>query len=166
MAIIYARNRPLNDGFVQPTYGTADADQIYGTAGNDVLVGGAGNDYLMGGYGNDTLVGGSGADTMWGGRGLDRFYFGSVGDMVGDVIGDFSTSEDKIDARNVTHGEGLFIGMAGFSGSGEVEVRHFYVANRMGGATTVQFDLDGDGTADASLQLRSAYHLSAEDFLI
>jgi Ca2+-binding RTX toxin-like protein len=86
----------------QTVTGSAGADEIYGGIGNDMLSGGAGDDVLNGGSGNDVLTGGAGFDSLIGRSGLDTFVFSlnSTPDIVDpiEIILDFTTGEDKIDA--------------------------------------------------------------------
>ena len=92
-----------------------DAYEIVSNArgGNDTLLGGDGDDRLTGdavsmrgasSAGNDVLDGGKGDDTLFGDaqsfdstgqRGADRFAFGF--DSGSDIIGDFTTGQDRID---------------------------------------------------------------------
>jgi Ca2+-binding RTX toxin-like protein len=100
--------------------GGTGADSLYGGGGADALLGGAGADYLEGGSGADTIEGGSGSDTLTGStdvyndefgnpitgdRAVDIFLFRSVAesnlDNGTDVINDFETGIDIIDARNL-----------------------------------------------------------------
>ncbi|MGF1454224.1 MAG: LamG-like jellyroll fold domain-containing protein [Alphaproteobacteria bacterium] len=85
-------------------------DTLDGQNNNDRLEGGVGNDTLRGGDGRDTLDGGSGGDRLEGGRGADRLIGGDgrdifvIGNNFGrDVLVDFTSGADRIDARNVTN---------------------------------------------------------------
>ena len=62
---------------------------------NNVLTGNASANYLLGGAGNDRLNGMGGNDVLFGEAGQDVFAF-SVGSG-GDVIGDFSMTDDRMD---------------------------------------------------------------------
>jgi Ca2+-binding RTX toxin-like protein len=75
-------------------YGHDGNDTLRGETGNDTLYGDVGNDTLYGQAGNDVLSGGAGADVLYGGDGNDTFT-GSVADLSGDTIADF-TSGDTI----------------------------------------------------------------------
>ncbi len=77
-----------NDSIV----GNDGINSLNGQGGADILSGGAGSDTLVGGLGSDTLLGGSGADTLTGGQDADTFK-GTVADMNGDVIADFTVGE-------------------------------------------------------------------------
>ena len=90
--------------------GGAGNDTLYGGAGNDLLAGGTGNDSLNGGADNDTLIGGIGNDILIGGTGADTFVWaladkGSNGKPAIDKIADFSSTEDKLDLRDLLIGE-------------------------------------------------------------
>lgn len=97
-------------------------DTVLAGAGDDILRGGDGDDALFAGAGDDYLYGGNGADVLTGGNGADRFYFGALGEGLGDkdIIADFSAGDDiridpKGDAglyRELDAGE-LFIGGKG-----------------------------------------------------
>jgi Ca2+-binding RTX toxin-like protein len=117
--------------------GTANADLLFGDGGNDTLDGAGGNDtqrggqgddLLIGGEGDDVLVGDFGNDTLTGGMGADSFVLrpGTINELsTGDVITDFNPLEgDQI----VIMGD-LLLETLGFE----------------------PIDLDGDGTADATL---------------
>ncbi len=117
--------------------GTPNPDLLFGDGGNDTIKGGIGNDterggngddLLIGGQGDDFLVGDFGNDTLTGGTGADSFVLrpGTITELsTGDIITDFDPLEgDKI----VIVGDSL--------------------------VETVEFepiDLDGDGSADATL---------------
>ena len=107
---------------------TGGATTLTGSAANDSITGGAGNDTLIGGGGADTLIGGGGVDSITGGAGADTFVqangssvasSGGWSDLyqVGssefvlidqvssinfgtaiDVITDFNSDDDKLDA--------------------------------------------------------------------
>lgn len=93
------------------------ADTLSGGAGNDVISGGgAGDDVLVGGDGDDSMGGDAGADTYTGGAGTDLFI-GSVADLNGDVITDFST-----DDRIVVVGSDLSASLNGVAASTAVDL--------------------------------------------
>jgi Ca2+-binding RTX toxin-like protein len=66
-----------------------------GNALNNNLTGNAIGNYLLGGLGNDTLNGMGGGDVLFGEGGNDVFVFGAG--TGGDVIGDFTRGQDRID---------------------------------------------------------------------
>ncbi|WP_267902382.1 M10 family metallopeptidase [Chachezhania sediminis] len=122
--------------------GRADDDKLYGEAGDDVILGGQGNDVIDGGTGNDVIVGGLGLDRVKGGTGADTFVFTSVDDQ-GDIIYDFSQrSGDRFDISDLLAGNGLTLGQA--LGNGVLDF-----SRASSSASYLDFDLDGDGGADA-----------------
>jgi Ca2+-binding RTX toxin-like protein len=128
-------------------------DTINGGAGNDNLAGGAANDNLNGGDGNDILVGGLGADILTGGAGTDVFKYNSLAEMgenyySRDSITDFGVG-DKINLSAIA---GLsFVSTGNFTGvANQVRVVNYY------GAINLEIDINGDSSADYSLQLLHA----------
>jgi Ca2+-binding RTX toxin-like protein len=159
--------------------GTAGDDTIFGEAGADALYGNAGDDVLVGGDGSDSLRGGLGKDTLTGGAGRDTFVFLSADETSttkADVITDFDRSQlDRISLRAIDTDLSLdgdqpfaFIGRAKFSGGGDgAELRFIWGGTGPGAFTTVQGDVDGDGTADFVIRLGGTHvDLSAADFLL
>ena len=61
----------------------------------NVLIGSDSSNWLLGGAGNDTINGMGGNDVLFGEAGNDIFVFGT--DTDGDVIGDFTQGQDRID---------------------------------------------------------------------
>jgi Ca2+-binding RTX toxin-like protein len=117
--------------------GTANPDLLFGDGGNDTLDGAGGNDTQRGGQGDDLLIGGEGDDflfgdfgndTLTGGMGADSFVLrpGTITELsTGDVITDYNPLEgDQI----VIMGD-VLLETLGFEA----------------------IDLDGDGSADATL---------------
>ena len=154
--------------------GNALANTLTGNAGNNHLSGLGGKDTIGGGNGNDTIAGGLGSDLLTGGTGADTFVFNSMTDSKlaaksRDVIKDFSTAQgDKvdvsaIDANSVTAGsqEFSFIGTSGFTHHAG-ELRYATVK----GNALVYGDVDGNGTADFSMQLLHVASLHASDFIV
>lgn len=140
-------------------HGGAGRDQFRGAGGNDLLFGGAGNDVLRGGLGNDVMTGGTGADT---------FVFGTIietGTGGGhDLIRDFQAGIDHVSLAGIDANWNMagnqafhFIGSAAFS-SAAGELRF---ADGM-----VRGDVDGDGQADFSIEVRSLSGLSLQDFVL
>lgn len=161
-------------------YGQQGNDTLHGLEGGDTLLGGAGRDSIFGGDGwdriygqdgNDTIYGGEGRDTIVGGRGVDRltsyedvgsrdtFVFrpGDTGttEATMDRIEGFVSGEDVIDLRSF--GGLSFVGGAAFSGRGRAEM---IFDNRI-----IQIDANGDGQADAAIELRHVSSVIANDFL-
>lgn len=104
--------------------GGAGSDYVLGGALNDVLKGNGGADTLSGGEGADTINGGAGTDVLEGGAGKDRFVFTSLD---GDRISDWQAG-DVVDVLGL-----------------EIYGLKLTVS---GGATRVDFDVDGDGQFD------------------
>ena len=147
--------------------GGSGNDKLDAGTGDDVLDGGAGDDRLDGGAGIDVLIGGPGADILTGGSHMDRFVF-REGDMGGttsataDHITDFSHIDgDRIDLSDVDANalrsgvqHFVFIGSETFDHiAGELRV------GRLGSATVLQADTDGDGRADFAVFIDN--HLDA-----
>jgi Ca2+-binding RTX toxin-like protein len=152
-------------GNVENLTGTVDTGQSL--TGNGLA------NTLTGAGGNDTLTGGDGQDFLFGGGGADVFAFAntdsSADHALADVIGDFdSGAGDKIDlalidARTTNQGDQAFdfIGTDAFSGAaGELH----YLQD--GGNTFVEGDVDGDGTADFSIQVTGLHDFVATDFVL
>ena len=176
------------DGYAPGIPGNGQGPAAY-IGGDDTLRGGGGNDRLSGGHGADVLVGGAGADVFSFGTHVpfntnsvtpDIFVLDSgVGEGARDAIRDFAQGEDVIDLSlllNLAHrfldvDESYeFIGTAAFTGE-RAQVRYAVEGDR----TVVQLDgaafLSGavtgvDGVADAEIELRGAYALQANDFVL
>lgn len=134
------------------------------------LVGGAGADVLVGNGNDQVLIGGGGSNVMTGGGGNDLFYFTlddltSAGKLNSERITDFSQG-DRIDLSSLensisNHAGFDFIGTGAFGGhAGELRVFD------QGGNTIVAGDLNGDKTADFTIQLDGHHILSSTDFLL
>jgi Ca2+-binding RTX toxin-like protein len=143
---------------IENAWGGSNRDTLTGNEIANVLSGNAGNDILLGNGGDDHLFGGSGNDTMTGGNGIDWFEwdFPEMSESATDTITDFAPGEDKLRI----HGAQYFIGTAAFTG-GTNEVR----ATTGGGFTTVEFDWDGNKTADLVIRLTGSPAVSAGDFV-
>lgn len=153
---------------------------VHAGLGNDRLTGGAGADRLFGDGGNDILQAGAGNDWLEGGTGADTFVFVAPGDSrplalrsdgkkhLPDVIADFAPGVDKIDLSAIDAIGGtaandafVFIGIGAFTRqAGQVR----YQAD--GANTSVYADLDGDGSADLHIVLRTPVTLAATDFIL
>lgn len=133
-----------------------------------------GNDSLTAGGENDTLIGAAGADTLHGGTGNDSFIFVRQTDSgatapTSDLIVDFVRGEDVIDLAGVdartTNGVPndafTFIGTAVFSNVAG-QLRYGTAA----GVTTLQMDVNGNGTADTIIRLTGTLTLTAQDFVL
>lgn len=156
-------------------------DVLAGQDGSDLLLGGAGNDTLDGGDGNDTLEGGddtdvlrgrAGEDELAGGLGLDFLTGGAGADIfvfrttaqagtgaTRDQILDFEQGSDMINVVSMSPGVFGFIGTAGFSGPNQIRV-----IETATGSSIVQFDVDGDGRADAEIRVAGVTGLGVDDF--
>lgn len=176
------------DGYAPGIPGNGQGPAQY-LGGNDTLRGGDGDDYLSGGHGADVLVGGDGADRFAFGthipfntNNVTPTVFAldtGVGEGARDVVRDFAQGEDVIDLslllnlghRHLSINESYeFIGTAEFSGD-RAQVRYVVEGDR----TIVQLDgtqyssgavLGVDGAADAEIELRGAYALTAGDFVL
>lgn len=161
-------------------FGNALDNRMAGNGGANVLRGLNGDDRLVGGGGADTLEGGNGADVLAGGAGLDSLRGGAGGDL-------FLFQRDELD------GSGVLAQIADFNrGQGDrlavggLFVSHFIGANPFTGdpghgdegASAGQFryeafaggvrllgDVDGDGSADWTIEVLGAASLRAGDFL-
>lgn len=145
--------------------GSVQNDTIDGKGAADTLDGGAGDDTIRGGGGGDTITGGLGKDTMTGGAGNDLFMFtdaaeSAVGNLR-DRITDFTQGADRINVSAMA--SFTFIGGTAFDGSGNAELRFIQTAN---GTTTVQGDVDGNGTRDFEIRLDGLFTLLQDDFVL
>jgi Ca2+-binding RTX toxin-like protein len=144
--------------------GTGD-DLLRGAGQNDLFFGGKGSDRLHGDAGDDTLIGGQGRDSLFGGAGADEFKYIARGESDAasgrDTIMDFNRADgDRINFDQLV-GTGSFIGHAAFSGEvGEVR----FISTTSG--SRVFFDVDGDGTADFSVNVAGVTTLRAADFIL
>jgi|694.fasta_scaffold18891_6 Ca2+-binding RTX toxin-like protein len=133
------------EGGADSLFGGLGADTLEGGLGNDFLDGGTGNDRLDGGDNNDSLIGGAGNDTLTGGIGQDAFRFGSPTEGT-DVITDFASGTDRIQARSSTFG-GLALGTlaaGNFRLSGQaLPAAPVFIYN--GATGTLSFDANGSG---------------------
>lgn len=153
--------------------GTGSANVIRGVGGADILFGLGGSDTLDGGAGADQLTGGAGADRQTGGAGADRFIFTALSDSTvalsgRDTVLDFSRAQgdridlSAIDANTALAGNQTFtLTPADFTGvAGQISVA------RWGNDNTVRLDVNGDGVADAAIQVVSVTALIAADFIL
>lgn len=158
-------------------YGSAGANVIEGNGGSDFLFGYGGNDVVKGGASSDNIVGGGARDQLSGGTEADAFIFTSTSHSgttaaTRDVILDFEDAGDvialdRIDAKAGTAANDAFtfIGTdVAFRGqAGELRSVHTATGQR------VQADLNGDGRADFSIDLRDATYaitLTEADFAL
>lgn len=146
--------------------GSRDADSLVGTSFDDFMQGYDGADTLRGGLGSDTLIGGADDDLIEGGRGSDRlsggsgsdtFVYTSILDLAGDRIADFGPG-DRIDVGAFPYTWGSeypFSGQTSLLRYGATTIDNGTVA-----ATVIEFDLDGDTLADASIFLVGLHRLT------
>lgn len=147
-------------------------DTVVGSVGEDSLHGGDDDDRLFGGSGNDTLKGGEGRDHIVGGSGVDEladyeeidvtdtFVFDQgdtgVGEGNRDIIRGFNSGIDQID---LTDYDGLALQFgATFAGNGSGAI--VFTGN------LVRIDADGDGVADAEIQLAGVSAVQVSDFIL
>jgi Ca2+-binding RTX toxin-like protein len=140
--LIAAANKTLSGTANADTLnGNAGNDILWGLGGNDVLNGGEGNDTLYGGNGNDTLTGGLGTDIYVGGSGTDTFRFTSPDEINGDTILDFADDRIAFAIAGLRYiGDTIFTGTPG--------------EYRVEGNGWIDFDSDGDGSADKSVHVQ------------
>ena len=159
-------------------YGDAGYDTLFGGADADTLYGGTLDDTLGGDAGNDVLYGEAGRDTLRGGAGADKFAYAALSDSrIGDgidQIADFVRGVDKIDLSQIdanafTAGNQAF-DWAGMSQpaarGGTVWGQHFATNGTNPEFVRVYADVDGDGTADMSIDVLGVSSLSAGDFVL
>ena len=164
---------------VENLRGSAFADRLYGTNYPNTLEGLAGDDFLKGSSGVDKLNGGAGDDTLSGGYSNDIFIYSLTTDSTvanPDGITDFAagsptTYADRIDLSRIDANSALsgnqafsFVGTAPFTLGTPGQVR----VSLSGGHAFVTGDVNGDQTADFSIELvnvTSTANLDATDFL-
>jgi Ca2+-binding RTX toxin-like protein len=112
-----------------------------------------------------------GVETLAGAAGEDTFVFpllaDSAADPTRDVISDFEVGIDRIDlsaldANAALEGDQAFT----FVGAGRDAVANSVTFFQEGGDTIVQADVNGDATADFSVQLKGPHALTATDFVL
>ena len=152
------------------TGGSGD-DTLDGGSGDDALAGGDDDDILIGGDGNDELTGGAGTDQLIGGSGADRFVFGDAAGshaQAPDLVFDFDAVQgDRIEVSGIDaisgtteNDEFIFVGDDVFSGSaGELR----FVQDHADGL--LEGDINGDATADFSLELLGVTSITGEDIM-
>jgi serralysin len=154
---------------IENAIGSLNNDLIIGSNGANTLMGLAGSDELQGKSGNDILVGGLGQDFMFGEGDADTFVFEKVADSAAntlrDIIFDFSRAAgDRIDLSGIDANTALrgnqafeFIGTAAFTGeAGEARFSN--------GILSV--DVNGNGTADMTVEVRGLTTMLATDFVL
>jgi len=152
---------------------TADRIDLTGITLTNItrVEGGNGNDTITGSAGADTILGGAGADLLRGGAGADVFDYDLVSDSrltLVDTIAEFERGLDRIDlstidANSQSAGDQAFafIGTDAFSGvAGQLR----YQLTSTGVQVTV--DVDGNRTADMTINLTGLSALAASDFIL
>ncbi len=165
---------------VENLRGSPLADSLFGTNSANTLEGLAGDDAIKGASGVDKINGGLGDDTLTGGFSNDLFIYSLTADSTvanPDGILDFSagsstTFGDRIDlslvdADTTVNGNQTFsfVGTAPFTLGTRGEVR----VSLSGGHVFVTGDVNGDQTADFSIELVNVTvttNLNATDFLL
>lgn len=155
-------------------HGGTGHDSVSGGTGNDILIGSDGNDTLKGGAGNDTISGGGGKDHLSGDTGSDVFRYQALSESgptaaARDVITGFTHSDDinlsAIDANTHANGNQAFVFVQNFSHhAGQLQWDKLSAERFL-----VSADVNGDGHADFSLEVRTAVGFgqpAASDFIL
>ena len=79
-----------------------------------------------------------------------------------DVIRDFTQGEDRVDVSELAEGEFAWLAGGGFTASGAAEAR----AEQGGGRTRLLLDIDGDGAADAAVEIQGVVSLTRADLVL
>jgi Ca2+-binding RTX toxin-like protein len=149
-----------DDVIVGGTWG----DQIKGGDDNDRLFGNQGRDVLWGDAGDDVIVGSQNADNLYGGTGADTFLYRVMSDSLSnemDVIRDFVSGQDRLDF-SALHSDTITLNLLGsFSGTGPSAI-----TREVGAHSFADIDLNGDSTADMTIQLIRAQGLQESDFVL
>ncbi len=160
--------------------GGAGNDKLRGENGNDTLNGSSGNDDIAGQDGNDDLRGGTGDDRLVGGNGRDIFNGGAGADLLADWedgnsrdIFVFNPGDTGVRARDRDTIEGFDSGtdridLTGFGGLEWIDEQGFD-----GSGAQVRFmdqrlaiDADGDGEADARIDILWVRDMNAGDLIL
>ncbi|NYS25581.1 right-handed parallel beta-helix repeat-containing protein [Rhodobacteraceae bacterium 2376] len=154
--------------------GNSEANELRGGLGNDTLSAGGvapgQTDVLRGIDGNNTLISNEGRTHLYGGDGNDTFRFLDDahvtvgGGTVRDRIYNFESGKDIIDLDAIVDGDSfVFLGNAGFSGSGVAELRFWTDSNN---TSMILGDVNGNGSADIEIQVVRAGELFESDFIL
>ncbi|MFP5077281.1 calcium-binding protein [Rhizobium sp. YIM 134829] len=159
---------------IESLTGSAFSDKLYGDNSGNGFSGSLGNDLIDAAGGNDLLIGGAGADSLYGGDGADTFLYSFVWESTvesagRDTIFDFSgIAGDKInlsgmDADTAVAGDQAFTFIADAAFTNRAgELRY----EKTGGDTFIYGDVDGNGTADFSIQLKGDAVLTDSYFML
>jgi hypothetical protein len=142
-------------GFSDKLSGDGSANSIFGNAGNDVITGKGGADLLDGGSGADTFVYLSVTDSTLGAMDLIRGFNTMEGNRIDLAAVDAIAGNKSRDHFTFRDG-GLFTGSAG----------ELIATEQSSGHHLVQGDVNGDWVADFAIQVESAGHLSAANFIL
>ena len=158
--LVDAQRNLIGNNKANRLLGNVLANIIDGRGGKDTLIGYLGNDILKGRSGNDRFDAGEGADLIIGGGGADRFIYRSLADSTvaqSDTIRKLS-GKDRFDLRHFdTDVKFTFIDTNKFSGTaGELRTTR----------TSLQADLDGDGSADFRVNFTNTFRLEADQLLL
>ena len=155
----------IGDEFSNILEGLDGADTLTGEGGADFLFGGNGDDTLIAGDGDDILNGSLGRDILWSGDGADIFEYLDIAESVvgadRDIIRDFEQDTDLIDLSA--------IGATSFSAGGFTNTAGEVTSRLLSGGskTLIEFDQDGDGTADFHiLMTNGGFTITEGDFIL
>jgi hypothetical protein len=134
-----------------------------------VLDGRDGQDSLNGGSRADSITGGAGGDTLTGGADSDRFLYNAVSDSAVatgvDTITDLRNIDrvdlHLIDADSNVAGNQAFHLVSAFTGHARELVVTYHTTGVYAGFTTIEGDVDGDGTADLTILATDDHHTFA-----
>ena len=142
-------------------------ENVIGSKYGDRLDGNDESNTLDGFHASDVLNGRGGADVLTGGTGNDRFVFASAAEANGDRVTDFSVGFDKLDFRPIDSDGNLpsdqkftwldtaaFTGKAGQLREYDQDGKHF-----------VAGDINGDGSADFTIEVAGTTDLASTDIL-
>lgn len=101
-----------------PTWGSANIENVVGTQFNDVIVGNEFDNVLVGGNGDDTLNGREGADALFGGIGIDTYLVNPSEDYLDDK---FIDGDQEIIVEDSNGNSNQFPGISSIIDPSEVE---------------------------------------------
>jgi Ca2+-binding RTX toxin-like protein len=163
----------LGDTGADRLSGGTGADSLNGGDGGDWLAGEEGADRILGFAGSDTLIGGAAGDQLYGGvNAADTFIYLTTQDSFGavnttrDRIMDFESGLDvidlsAIDANVASAPDNAFARVGAFTG-----VAGQLIFRVVGANGFVEGDVNGDGTADFSIQLVGVTAILATDLIL
>ena len=163
----------LGDTGADRLSGGTGADTLNGGDGGDWLAGEEGADRMLGFAGSDTLIGGAAGDQLYGGvNAADTFVYLATQDSFGavnttrDRIMDFESGLDvidlsAIDANVASAPDNAFARVAAFTG-----VAGQLIFRVVGANGFLEGDVNGDSTADFSIQLVGVTAILATDVIL